>query len=122
MSTTAIIVIVVVVVVLLLVAISFMMTRRRARRQLQEQFGPEYERTVATTGNSKVAEAELRERMDRRAGLELRPLSSADRDRYFQDWRQIQAQFVDQPGESLAAADRLVSTVMRDRGYPMDDF
>jgi hypothetical protein len=121
-STTAIVV-VVVVGVLLLVGLSFLVTRRRGRRrELQEQFGPEYDRMVAATGNPKEAEAELRDRVDRRQQLQLRPLSVAERDRYFQAWRQIQAQFVDQPRESLAAADQLVTGVMHDSGYPMDDF
>lgn len=125
MSTTAIIVIVVVavLVVALLVGLSLMSARRRkARRKLQQQFGPEYERTVAASGGPKAAEAELRDRVERREQLELRPLSLAERDRYLQEWRQVQSQFVDQPRESLAAADHLVNRVMRDSGYPMDDF
>src|SRR5436190_23249474 len=84
-STTAIIVVVVVVAVLLLVGLSFLMLRHRGqRRALQEQFGPEYDRMVAATGNPKTAEAELHDRLDQRQQFELRPLSWAERDRYFQ--------------------------------------
>ena len=37
-------------------------------------------------------------------------------------WRNTQAQFVDEPVEATREADRLITSVMRDRGYPVDDF
>jgi hypothetical protein len=124
-STIAIIVVVVVaaVVAALLIGLSTVAARRRrARRELQHQFGPEYGRTVAAAGDPKLAEAELRDRVDRREQLQLRPLSVAERDRYSQQWRRVQTQFVDQPRDTLASADELVGRVMRDRGYPLDEF
>jgi hypothetical protein len=117
-----IVVVAVVVVGLLIGLIAVRARRRRAQRQIQQQFGPEYERRVAATGDPKVAEAELRDRVDRHHRLQLRPLSAAERDRYSQEWRQIQTEFVDRPRQSLAAADQLVNRVMRDSGYPMEDF
>jgi hypothetical protein len=33
-----------------------------------------------------------------------------------------QARFVDEPAEATREADRLITSVMRDRGYPVDDF
>jgi hypothetical protein len=123
LSTTAVIVVVVAVVVVLAVAVGAALTvRARRRRELQERFGPEYDRAVKVAGNPKEGEARLRERADRRAQLEIRPLSAAQRDRYEQDWRQVQAEFVDAPTTSLNRADALVTDVMVDRGYPMDDF
>src|ERR1700685_2010945 len=96
MSTTAVIVVVVVVVVLVVLAVGVAMSRRaRRRRELQERFGPEYGRAVDEAGNSKQGEAQLRERLDRREKLSIRPLSASERDRYEQDWRQVQAEFVD---------------------------
>ncbi len=52
----------------------------------------------------------------------MRPLSAAQRDTYEQDWRQVQAEFVDFPVQSLSRADTLVLSVMVGRGYPMQDF
>lgn len=34
----------------------------------------------------------------------------------------MQTGFVDDPAESVVTADRLVTDVMRERGYPIDDF
>ena len=108
------------IVVLALVAWSVARSRRRA--QLQEGFGPEYERTVEEAGSRRQAETELEERQRRREQLEIRPLSPAARDRYLDSWRTTQARFVDDPGSAVGDADRLVQEVMRERGYPTDDF
>ncbi len=123
--TTVEIVIVVVVGVAVLIALAVglaMASRRRARRQLQHQFGPEYDRNLATTGDPNQTDAQLRERVSQRERLQLRPLSRTDRDAFEQEWRQIQSRFVDAPEESLAGADGLLTRVMRDSGYPVDDF
>lgn len=49
-------------------------------------------------------------------------LPSAARRRYAERWRGVQAAFVDDPTGALVEADRLITAVMRDRGYPVDDF
>ena len=123
--TAAEIVIIVIVGVVVLIGLALAMgmaTRRRGRRQLQERFGPEYDRTVAATGDPRQADAQLRDRVDERERLQLRPLSRVDRDAFSQEWREIQRQFVDVPGDSLVQADRLLSRVMRQSGYPVEDF
>jgi len=109
--------------VVALVAVVFWraMARRRTGR-LQQQFGPEYDRTLGTTGSKRDAEAELQAREERRQQLEIRPLSQAARDRYLQSWESVQAQFVDDPRGAVAGADSLIQSVMADRGYPVDDF
>jgi hypothetical protein len=37
-------------------------------------------------------------------------------------WAQVQTQFVDDPARAVGTADLLVTEVMRQRGYPVDDF
>ena len=96
--------------------------RRRRSRQLHDRFGPEYDRTIEGADNRREAEAELREREQRRAELDIRPLDDERRDLYIEQWSGIQQRFVDAPTESVAEADVLVMQVMRDRGYPVDDF
>jgi hypothetical protein len=123
--TTAEIVIVVVVGVVVLIGLALvvaMATRRRGRRQLQQQFGPEYDRTMTATGDEKRADAQLRDRMDERERLQLRPLSRVDRDAFSQEWRGIQGRFVDAPDDSLVQADGLLTRVMSESGYPVEDF
>jgi len=106
----------------LLVVLALFASRQRRSRKLREQFGPEYDRTVAEAGDRKEAESRLQERTARRQRLDIVPLDAADRDRYVEAWRQAQARFVDEPAEATREADRLITAVMRQRGYPIDDF
>jgi hypothetical protein len=97
------------------------LARRRTGR-LQQQFGPEYDRTIGKTESKRDAEAELQAREERRQQLEIRPLSLAARDHYLQSWQSVQAQFVDDPRGAVASADSLIQSVMAKRGYPVEDF
>jgi hypothetical protein len=122
MSTTAVIVIVVLA-VLLVIALALLAARTvRSRKSLRQRFGPEYDRTVKVAGGTKQAEVDLRARAAERDKLQVRPLDAVQRDRYEQEWRQVQAQFVDAPAQSLQRADVLITQVMTDMGYPMQDF
>jgi len=108
--------------VVVIVAIVATMRARRARqRRLKNQFGEEYDRTVSERGR-RDAEMDLRDRVQRRDQLEVRSLSPEARARYAERWRMVQSRFVDQPSEAVDEADLLVVEVMRDRGYPVDDF
>jgi hypothetical protein len=97
------------------------LARRRTGR-LQQQFGPEYNRTLDSADSRRDAEADLRGREERRRQLEIRSLSPAARDRYLQTWQSVQAQFVDDPRSAVASADSLIRSVMAERGYPVEDF
>ena len=119
MGITAWIIVVAVIVIAIIVAIAWIGMRRRG---LKSRFGPEYERVAEQTGSKWRADSELTSRQQRRQKLDIRPLEPQVAERYTQDWRQVQADFVDQPYEAVARADTLVTQVMRDRGYPMEDF
>jgi hypothetical protein len=97
------------------------LARRRTGR-LQQQFGPEYSRAVDAADSRRDAESELQAREERRRRFEIRTLSPESRDRYVDDWRAVQAQFVDDPRGSVANADVLIQSVMVERGYPMEQF
>jgi hypothetical protein len=94
----------------------------RRTRTLQDRFGPEYERTLDRTDGRKEAEAELAARAKRREELDIRPLTTAARERYLDEWRRVQTRFVDDPSGAVTEADSLIQSVMRERGYPVDDF
>ena len=115
-------IVIVVAVLLVLAAIAWSVTRRRRSAALEESFGPEYDRTIEESESRRAAERELRERQDRRDELDIRPLAPGARDRYSRSWEQLQAQFVDDPARSVSEADELIQDVMRDRGYPVDEF
>jgi len=109
--------------ILALIAVAvWMLTRKRRSQGLERRFGPEYHRTVDTMGSREKAEAELLARQKRVSQLKIVPLSPADAQRYTQEWRALQARFVDNPQGTLVQADRLVSDLMQKRGYPMGDF
>jgi hypothetical protein len=97
------------------------LARRRTGR-LQQQFGPEYDRTIGAADSKRDAEAELQAREERRRQLDVRPLSRAARERYQHSWQSVQAQFVDDPRGAVAGADSLIQSVMAERGYPVEDF
>jgi hypothetical protein len=110
------------VVIVLLALLAFFAGRQRRSRKLQDRFGPEYDRTVEQAGDRRTAEADLQERAERRERFDIVPLEPEARTRYVEAWRHTQAQFVDEPAEATREADRLITSVMRDRGYPVDDF
>ena len=108
--------------VLLIAAIVMSIRKTQRRKQLQSQFGPEYDRTIESADSRRKAESELAARQERREQLDIRPLSSAARERYTTQWQTVQAQFVDNPSGAVGSADTLIQSVMADRGYPVDDF
>ncbi len=115
-------VVLIVVLLVVLAAVGGFAWMQQRRRQLQDRFGPEYERSVATSGDRRGAERDLREKAARRDQLDIRPLGEEARGRYADEWSQVQAKFVDEPGPAVDEADALVARVMRERGYPVDDF
>jgi hypothetical protein len=108
--------------VVLLAIIWWAASRKRRTTHLREGFGPEYDRTVEEAGSRRKAESDLTEREKRREELDIRPLSPGARDRYANRWSTVQERFVDDPNSALRDAHTLVVEVMRDRGYPTDDF
>ena len=122
MPTWAWILIVVAAAVVVVAIVAWSALRARRTRTLREGFGPEYDRTVADAPSKREAEAELDERRKRREELDIQPLSPEARMGYAESWRNTQARFVDDPGGAIAEADVLIQRVMRERGYPVEDF
>jgi hypothetical protein len=118
MSTGTIVAVIVVIVVVAAVAVAVISQARR--RRLRGRFGPEYDRVVEESDSRRQAEAELTQRERRVKDLDIRPLDPAGRARYAGQWTTIQEQFVDRPQEAVAEAQRLISTVMTERGYPTE--
>ena len=112
---------IVAVIVVLVVAVLVVRPLLR-RRRLQERFGPEYDRAVDTHQDRSAAERDLVEREKRYKELDLRPLSPEARERYGAEWTMIQAQFVDTPERTVTDADRLVTALMAERGYPTEGY
>src|SRR6187551_1934718 len=106
--------------VIALVAATRSSSRRRIR--LRERFGPEYERAIEDYGSEASAERELVTRARRVQKFHLRDLGKETRMRHASAWENVQRRFVDDPEGAVQEADTLINSVMRDRGYPIDDF
>ena len=119
MDKTTLIIALIAILVLIVLVIG---TMARRQQGLRKQFGPEYDRTVNRTGSRWRAALELDQRRKKREQLDIQPLSPEAGSRYTEQWHAVQARFVDSPPEAVREADGLVNSVMRDRGYPMDDF
>ena len=115
----AIIIAIIVIIVCALVAFYL---RRRRTEKLRARFGPEYERSIAESGDRRRAEVQLEKRTERVEKFHLRPLTPEDRARFTQEWDRVQAHFVDAPAGAVAEADQLLGDIMATRGYPMGDF
>jgi len=50
----------------------------------------------------------------------LAPLAPEAQGRYRQAWENVMARFISAPRESVRQADSLVTSVLRDRGHPLD--
>ncbi|MCC8244602.1 hypothetical protein [Saccharothrix luteola] len=117
-TTIGVIVVVLVVLAAIAVLLKFLMQRKR----LRSKFGPEYERALEHNGSRMAAERELTEREREHSKLELRTLDPATRDNYTRNWTQVQERFVDEPTEAVGQADRLVTDLMAERGYPTEGY
>jgi hypothetical protein len=112
------------VVILLLVAVvglAMALQRRRSAR-LQDRFGVEYERVVEGAPSRRQAEREMTDIAERRDQLSIRDLTPAAAARWREQWRSVQSRFVDAPAEAVRSADEVLTSIMRERGYPVDDF
>lgn len=119
---TSTIIIVVVVVVIIGIILGLIFSRRKKTEQLQNKFGTEYDNTVERLGDDKRAQKELVDREKHVESLKIRPLSVEERERYLADWGDVQSKFVDEPGQAIIDANRLIIEVMQLRNYPISDF
>ena len=97
-------------------------TRKRRTKELRSKFGPEYNRMARAEGDAARAEEELLKREKRVKKLDIKPLTTQQRNEFADDWEKAQAEFVDDPTAAVAHADALVQEVMKVRGYPVVDF
>jgi hypothetical protein len=122
MSTAILVVSIIVVAGVVAVVLGTLIGRRTRTQQLRTGFGPEYDRAVERHGDQAEAERELLERKRRHRELDIRSLDAGARERYRDEWARIQERFVDDPESVVVEADRLVTTVVTERGYPSGSF
>jgi len=120
MSTVLIVIGLIVVFVIIVGAVLYAGPGRSSGRGgLKRRFGPEYDRAVARhDGDSKAAEHELAERVQRHGDLRPTPLSEESREQYVARWAGLQERFVDSPQDAVAEAEQLLARLAAERGYP----
>ncbi|MFC7813832.1 MULTISPECIES: hypothetical protein [unclassified Streptomyces] len=121
MSTGVIIALIVIVAAVLVVAAVLALRARGPQHggSLKRRFGPEYDRAVARhDGDTKAAERELAERVERHGSLRERELEPAERERFEARWTAAQERFVDSPREAVGEVDRLLAELAGARGFP----
>ena len=120
MNTTGLIIVVIAVVAVAIIGVLIYMNKRSQR--LRAKFGPEYRRAVEESGGKLRAESKLEKLEKRVEKFSIQPLQPDAANRFRASWREIQAQFVDDPAKALSNADSLLAEVMTARGYPVADF
>ncbi|MBA2528558.1 MAG: hypothetical protein H0V19_01110 [Euzebyales bacterium] len=109
----------VVVIVVLIVLFIVVAKRRKEREELRDRYGAEYDRTVQEQGSKRAAVRDLKEREALHSDLRLRDLNDADRDLIRGHMATLQYRFVEDPADVLLSTDRVVTEVLRARGYPV---
>ncbi len=115
-----ILIVVVIVIIAAIVGTAAVVSARR--RRLRKRFGPEYDRLVNELQSRRIAGAELSNRERRVQKLSLLDLGEDARQRFAEQWTQVQERFVYTPREAVAQAQSLVESVMRERGYPAENY
>jgi hypothetical protein len=118
-SMQIVVTLIVVAVLVVIAAAAFAVWRRQT---LRNRFGPEYDRVLSQQPSRTAAERELRGRQRSHAALELTPLDEQSRLRYARAWHEVQVHFVDDPAGTVREADALLTRLVADRGYPVDDY
>ncbi|MGC1615077.1 MAG: hypothetical protein WA736_10360 [Candidatus Acidiferrum sp.] len=122
MSTAELVIIIGVIFIAIVGIAGAIYLRKHKTERLRTRFGPEYTRVVEESRGRRKGEAGLERREKRVEAFAIRPLAASDRERYIVSWRQVQAQFVDDPKGSVTHADQLLGDVMSTRGYSVSEF
>jgi hypothetical protein len=120
MSTVLIVVGLIVLFVIVVAAVLYAGPGRGGGRSgLKRRFGPEYDRVVSRhEGDTKAAEHELTERVQRHGDLKPQELTTEKREQYVALWAGLQERFVDAPQEAVTEAEQLLARLAAERGYP----
>ena len=108
--------------VVVIAALAVVVNSRRTTARLKQRYGAEYQRLQSEHGDHRAAEKELTDRERNRDKLDIVALTPSAFTHFTHRWQQAQLAFVDDPTVAVAAADRLITDVMRERGYPVDAF
>lgn len=93
--------------------------RKREREELRKRYGSEYDRTVQQHRRKRDAVADLRQREEQHESIQLRDLNDADLQLVRRHMAIAQYRFVEEPADALRQTERVLTEVLRAKGYPM---
>jgi hypothetical protein len=105
------------VVVLAIVWVAVRQHNRKRTARLRARFGPEYDLALREYGTRSKAEAALLDRVHRVNRMAVRPLSNAERERFWAEWDDLQTRFIDHPRGAVTDADEMINSLLKARGY-----
>lgn len=122
MTTTLMMLVLVGVLIFAVVVLTVLLvTIHRHRRDLRGAFGQQPDPGVTQGDPRRSPDRDLGESRRRPAGLQIRPLAPASRERYLRAWDGAQTRFLDTPVVALSEADALVTQLLRECGFPTED-
>ena len=77
---------------------------------------------VAIVATSAGARRPSMSRAETVSRFNIRRLSTDERARYRDEWRRVEAQFIQRPAIAVIEADEMISGIMHARGYPIAEF
>jgi hypothetical protein len=107
----------VVIVVGIVIAVRVWVAPSRRSARLKKRFGAEYDHAVRTHESKAAAERDLNGRLRRHENMDLRELTTQEREIHESTWASVQQQFVDDPVGAVRNARLLVEAIMAERGY-----
>jgi len=107
---------------MLLIAVGIVLWYYLRAQALRRKFGPEFDRLASEKNSPAEAARELRKRERRHSELRLKELTPESREWYAEQWRQLQSRFVQSPEEAVGQADELITRLVKELGYPVEEF
>jgi hypothetical protein len=122
LSNTYILVVVLILLVVGAVLGKVFYARHKRSEKLQHKFDAGDDRVDESVESDQKSHSTVGKRQKKVKALDIRPLSTNQREQFMADWLDVQSSFVDEPGQALIDADLLISEVMKVRSYPVSDF
>jgi len=89
---------------------------------LRKEFGPGFDRPLREPALEQRVEAQFEHRENQFENINIRDFAPTEHQPFSKRWEAVQACFIESPKAAVTAADELVSSLMRVRGYPSSDF
>jgi hypothetical protein len=95
--------------------------QNRMSHEMSDEYVAAYAQTLRLLDRQTEAESHAITEPDADRRPMIRPLPTAERNRFTDAWQSLQSLFADHPDDAVKEADRLITDVMQTRGYPIGE-